>query len=117
MFCVSAGLHALRRVLGSRPALSDVQVMNRVKVTTSDLRLAMTEVKPSAMREVAIDVPKVQFHHILWNIICVKRNADTTHTYTLIGLIHEYIFVFAKFYKAVLTYFLGFMKVLIFLKH
>lgn len=59
MFCASAGLHALRRVLGSSPALSDVQVMSRVKVTTSDLRLAMTEVKPSAMREVAIDVPKV----------------------------------------------------------
>ncbi|XP_077057568.1 ATPase family gene 2 protein homolog A-like, partial [Siphateles boraxobius] len=57
-------LHALRRVLGSRPALSDVQVMNRVKVTTSDLRLAMTEVKPSAMREVAIDVPKVRWSDI-----------------------------------------------------
>ncbi len=58
---VFAGLHALRRLLGSKPALSDVQVMNSsVKVTTSDLRLAMTEVKPSAMREVAIDVPKVQ---------------------------------------------------------
>lgn len=60
MLCVSAGLHALRRVLGSRSALSDVQVMDRVKVMTSDLKLAMTEVKPSAMREVAIDVPKVQ---------------------------------------------------------
>ncbi|XP_067250927.1 ATPase family gene 2 protein homolog A isoform X1 [Chanodichthys erythropterus] len=62
--CKEAGLHALRRVLGSRPALSDVQVMNRVKVTTSDLRLAMTEVKPSAMREVAIDVPKVRWSDI-----------------------------------------------------
>ncbi|XP_048045228.1 ATPase family protein 2 homolog isoform X2 [Megalobrama amblycephala] len=62
--CKEAGLHALRRVLGSRPALSDVQVMNSVKVTTSDLRLAMTEVKPSAMREVAIDVPKVRWSDI-----------------------------------------------------
>ncbi|KAF4092373.1 hypothetical protein AMELA_G00020250 [Ameiurus melas] len=33
--------------------------MDRMKVTTSDLQLAMTQVKPSAMREVAIDVPKV----------------------------------------------------------
>uniref|UniRef100_A0A8C2JUQ9 AAA+ ATPase domain-containing protein n=1 Tax=Cyprinus carpio TaxID=7962 RepID=A0A8C2JUQ9_CYPCA len=64
MLCVSAGLHALRRVLGSKPVLSDVQVMNSVKVTTSDLRLAMTEVKPSAMREVAIDVPKVRWSDI-----------------------------------------------------
>ncbi|KAK7140851.1 hypothetical protein R3I93_015097 [Phoxinus phoxinus] len=62
--CKEAGLHALRRVLGSAPALSDVQVMNGVKVTTSDLRLAMTEVKPSAMREVAIDVPKVRWSDI-----------------------------------------------------
>uniref|UniRef100_A0A672SQK2 AAA+ ATPase domain-containing protein n=1 Tax=Sinocyclocheilus grahami TaxID=75366 RepID=A0A672SQK2_SINGR len=62
--CKEAGLHALRRVLGSKPVLSDVQVMNSVKVTTSDLRLAMTEVKPSAMREVAIDVPKVRWSDI-----------------------------------------------------
>ncbi|XP_067314240.1 ATPase family gene 2 protein homolog A [Pseudorasbora parva] len=62
--CKEAGLHALRRVLGSTPDLSDVQVMTRVKVTTSDLRLAMTEVKPSAMREVAIDVPKVRWSDI-----------------------------------------------------
>ncbi|KAL1262269.1 hypothetical protein QQF64_007534 [Cirrhinus molitorella] len=62
--CKEAGLHALRRVLGSTPALSDVEVMNNVKVTTSDLRLAVTEVKPSAMREVAIDVPKVRWSDI-----------------------------------------------------
>nr|XP_021336972.1 spermatogenesis-associated protein 5 [Danio rerio] len=62
--CKEAGLHALRRVLGSRSALSDVQVMDKVKVMTSDLRLAMTEVKPSAMREVAIDVPKVKWSDI-----------------------------------------------------
>ncbi|KAG1934617.1 ATPase family protein 2 homolog [Pimephales promelas] len=62
--CKEAGLHALRRALGSGPALSDAQLMNTVKVTTSDLRLAMTEVKPSAMREVAIDVPKVRWSDI-----------------------------------------------------
>ncbi|KAF5891910.1 spermatogenesis-associated protein 5, partial [Clarias magur] len=57
--CKEAGLHALRRVLSSTPGISDNDLMDRVKVTTSDLRLAMTQVKPSAMREVAIDVPKV----------------------------------------------------------
>ncbi|XP_056625133.1 ribosome biogenesis protein SPATA5 isoform X2 [Triplophysa dalaica] len=62
--CKEAGLHALRRALGSTPGLCDVQVINRVKVTTFDLRLAMTQVKPSAMREVSIDVPKVQWSDI-----------------------------------------------------
>lgn len=62
--CKEAGLHALRRVLGSAPSLSDPEVMDRVKVTTSDLRLAMTQVKPSAMREVAIDVPKVRWSDV-----------------------------------------------------
>ncbi|XP_027027515.2 ATPase family protein 2 homolog isoform X1 [Tachysurus fulvidraco] len=57
--CKEAGLHALRRVLSSAPGIADKDLMDRVKVTTSDLRLAMTQVKPSAMREVAIDVPKV----------------------------------------------------------
>ncbi|KAK2829126.1 hypothetical protein Q7C36_017116 [Tachysurus vachellii] len=57
--CKEAGLHALRRVLLSAPGIADKDLMDRVKVTASDLRLAMTQVKPSAMREVAIDVPKV----------------------------------------------------------
>uniref|UniRef100_A0AAR2J7G2 non-chaperonin molecular chaperone ATPase n=1 Tax=Pygocentrus nattereri TaxID=42514 RepID=A0AAR2J7G2_PYGNA len=62
--CKEAGLHALRRVLGSVPTLTDPEVMDKVKVTTSDLRLAMTHVKPSAMREVAIDVPKVRWSDV-----------------------------------------------------
>ncbi|XP_062874705.1 ATPase family gene 2 protein homolog A isoform X2 [Trichomycterus rosablanca] len=57
--CKEAGLHALRRALAAAPGLSDAELMGRVRVTTSDLRLALTQVKPSAMREVAIDVPKV----------------------------------------------------------
>ncbi|XP_066498135.1 ATPase family gene 2 protein homolog A [Hoplias malabaricus] len=62
--CKEAGLHALRRVLGSAPTLSDPEVKDRVMVTTSDLRTAMTHVKPSAMREVAIDVPKVRWSDV-----------------------------------------------------
>ncbi|XP_072549215.1 ATPase family gene 2 protein homolog A isoform X2 [Salminus brasiliensis] len=62
--CKEAGLHALRRVVASTPGLSDPEVMDKVKVTTSDLRLAMTHVKPSAMREVAIDVPKVRWSDV-----------------------------------------------------
>ncbi|TRY81390.1 hypothetical protein DNTS_000638 [Danionella cerebrum] len=57
-------LHALRRALGSASTLTDAELKQRVKVTASDLRLAMAEVKPSAMREVAIDVPKVRWSDV-----------------------------------------------------
>uniref|UniRef100_A0A668S718 non-chaperonin molecular chaperone ATPase n=1 Tax=Oreochromis aureus TaxID=47969 RepID=A0A668S718_OREAU len=54
-----AGLHALRRALGgSHQPPSDQQLMGTVTVTLQDLQWAMSVVKPSAMREVAIDVPK-----------------------------------------------------------
>uniref|UniRef100_A0A4W5J7B7 AFG2 AAA ATPase homolog A n=1 Tax=Hucho hucho TaxID=62062 RepID=A0A4W5J7B7_9TELE len=56
--CKEAGLHALRRALGSGSQPSDLQLMGTVTVTLQDLQWAMSEVKPSAMREVAIDVPK-----------------------------------------------------------
>lgn len=61
--CKEAGLHALRRALGrglggAQPPL-DQQLAGTVTVTYEDLQRAMSEVKPSAMREVAIDVPKV----------------------------------------------------------
>ncbi|XP_060757210.1 ATPase family gene 2 protein homolog A isoform X2 [Neoarius graeffei] len=62
--CKEAGLHALRRVLSSNPGISDNDLMDKLNVTTSDLRLAMTQVKPSAMREVAIDVPKVRWSDV-----------------------------------------------------
>ncbi|XP_048858587.1 ATPase family protein 2 homolog isoform X2 [Brienomyrus brachyistius] len=62
--CKEAGMHALRRVLGAHPHLLDDHVMDAVTITLEDLQLAMSVVKPSAMREVAIDVPKVQWSDI-----------------------------------------------------
>ncbi|KAI1888232.1 hypothetical protein AGOR_G00182910 [Albula goreensis] len=62
--CKEAGLHALRRVLASEPGLSDQRVMGMVTVTLQDLQWAMGEVKPSAMREVAVDVPKVRWSDV-----------------------------------------------------
>ncbi|KAG7461987.1 hypothetical protein MATL_G00197100 [Megalops atlanticus] len=62
--CKEAGLHALKRVLGGHPNLSDLQAMGTVTVTLQDLQLAMSEVKPSAMREVAVDVPKVRWSDV-----------------------------------------------------
>ncbi|XP_062331947.1 ATPase family gene 2 protein homolog A [Osmerus eperlanus] len=57
--CKEAGLRALRRALGGGVQPSDVELRGTVMVTFHDLQLAMSEVKPSAMREVAIDIPKV----------------------------------------------------------
>uniref|UniRef100_A0AAQ5X7F2 non-chaperonin molecular chaperone ATPase n=1 Tax=Amphiprion ocellaris TaxID=80972 RepID=A0AAQ5X7F2_AMPOC len=59
------GLHALRRALGgSHQAASDQQLKGMVTVTLQDLQWAMSVVKPSAMREVAIDVPKVRWSDV-----------------------------------------------------
>ncbi|XP_028272564.1 ATPase family protein 2 homolog isoform X2 [Parambassis ranga] len=63
--CNEAGLHALRRALGgSHATTSDQQLMGTVTVTLQDLQWAMSAVKPSAMREVAIDVPKVRWSDV-----------------------------------------------------
>uniref|UniRef100_A0A8C6WGV4 Spermatogenesis associated 5 n=1 Tax=Neogobius melanostomus TaxID=47308 RepID=A0A8C6WGV4_9GOBI len=62
--CKEAGLHALRRALGGSTQLSDQQLKGKVIVTVQDLRWAMSVVKPSAMREVAIDVPKVRWEDV-----------------------------------------------------
>lgn len=56
---VSLGLYALRRVLGKRPGLWDVAVAGSVMIAFNDFLQGMNDVRPSAMREVAIDVPKV----------------------------------------------------------
>ncbi|KAM8848615.1 ATPase family gene 2 protein homolog A [Synchiropus picturatus] len=62
--CKEAALHALKRVLGSTHQPSDLRLQGEVTVTLLDLQWAMTMVKPSAMREVAIDVPKVRWSDV-----------------------------------------------------
>ncbi|XP_077790144.1 ATPase family gene 2 protein homolog A isoform X3 [Podarcis muralis] len=56
--CKEAGLYALRRVLGEKANLLDEDVSGSVIITRSDFLQAMNDVRPSAMREVAVDVPK-----------------------------------------------------------
>ncbi|XP_043529993.1 ATPase family protein 2 homolog isoform X3 [Chiloscyllium plagiosum] len=56
--CKEAGLHALRRALGECANPSDSEVAESVKITFNDFLQAMNDVRPSAMREVTIDVPK-----------------------------------------------------------
>ncbi|XP_061643708.1 ATPase family gene 2 protein homolog A isoform X1 [Phyllopteryx taeniolatus] len=59
--CREAGLNALRRAISATSSTSDQELMGQVTVTLSDLQWALSVVKPSAMREVAIDVPKVRW--------------------------------------------------------
>uniref|UniRef100_A0A3Q2PQF1 AFG2 AAA ATPase homolog A n=1 Tax=Fundulus heteroclitus TaxID=8078 RepID=A0A3Q2PQF1_FUNHE len=62
--CKEAGLHALKRALAVSQHASDQQLMGTVTVSLQDLQWAMAAVKPSAMREVAIDVPKVRWSDV-----------------------------------------------------
>ncbi|NXT49907.1 SPAT5 protein, partial [Pluvianellus socialis] len=62
--CKEAGLYALRRALGKRPNLSDNEVAGSVVIAFNDFLQGMNDVRPSAMREVAVDVPKVSWSDI-----------------------------------------------------
>ncbi|XP_025937197.1 spermatogenesis-associated protein 5 isoform X6 [Apteryx rowi] len=56
--CKEAGLYALRRALGKRANLLDNEVAGSVMIAFNDFLQGMNDVRPSAMREVAVDVPK-----------------------------------------------------------
>ncbi|XP_016015714.2 ATPase family protein 2 homolog isoform X2 [Rousettus aegyptiacus] len=62
--CNEAGLCALRRVLKKQPNLPDSKVAGLVKITLNDFRQGMSDIRPSAMREVAVDVPNVSWSDI-----------------------------------------------------
>ncbi|NXY61140.1 SPAT5 protein, partial [Callaeas wilsoni] len=62
--CKEAGLYALRRALGKRPNLLDTEVAGSVMIAFNDFLQGMNDVRPSAMREVAIDVPKISWSDI-----------------------------------------------------
>ncbi|RVE67638.1 hypothetical protein OJAV_G00105160 [Oryzias javanicus] len=63
--CKEAGLRAVRRGLKSflKEAV-DHQLVGKVTVSFQDLQWAMTVTKPSAMREVAFEIPKVRWSDI-----------------------------------------------------
>ncbi|XP_068181310.1 ATPase family gene 2 protein homolog A [Antennarius striatus] len=62
--CKEAGLRALRRALDGFHPPSDRQLKGTVTVTLQDLQWAASVVKPSAMREVAVDVPQVRWSDV-----------------------------------------------------
>ena len=64
--CKEAGLLSFKRCLGDSdniksvdPAVTDKSVKSKLLVTEQDLRTAFGHVRPSAMREVSLDIPKV----------------------------------------------------------
>ncbi|KAG8511216.1 ATPase family protein 2, partial [Galemys pyrenaicus] len=63
-WCHEAGLCALRRVLRKQPNLPDSKIAGAVRITLDDFLQGMSEVRPSAMREVAIDIPNVSWSDI-----------------------------------------------------
>uniref|UniRef100_A0A8D0GUY9 ATPase family gene 2 protein homolog A n=1 Tax=Sphenodon punctatus TaxID=8508 RepID=A0A8D0GUY9_SPHPU len=62
--CKETGLYALRRTLGEKANLGDSKMAGSVMITFNDFLQGMKDVRPSAMREVAIDVPKVSWSDI-----------------------------------------------------
>ncbi|XP_055130623.1 ATPase family gene 2 protein homolog A isoform X3 [Symphalangus syndactylus] len=64
VLCNEAGLCALRRILKKQPNLPDVKVAGLVKITLNDFLQAMNDIRPSAMREIAVDVPNVSWSDI-----------------------------------------------------
>ncbi|KAM4051970.1 ATPase family gene 2 protein homolog A isoform 2-T2 [Anomaloglossus baeobatrachus] len=62
--CKEAGLNSLRRKLGEMSNPSDSKVAGSVVITLNDFLQAMNDVRPSAMREVAVDVPNVSWSDI-----------------------------------------------------
>nr|XP_039335035.1 ATPase family protein 2 homolog isoform X1 [Saimiri boliviensis boliviensis] len=64
VLCNEAGLCALRRILKKQPNLPDDKVAGLVKITLNDFLQGMNDIRPSAMREVAIDVPNVSWSDI-----------------------------------------------------
>uniref|UniRef100_A0A8C2SS84 AFG2 AAA ATPase homolog A n=1 Tax=Coturnix japonica TaxID=93934 RepID=A0A8C2SS84_COTJA len=62
--CKEAGLYALRRAVGKRARPSDTEVAGSVMIAFNDFLQGMKDVRPSAMREVAVDVPKVSWSDI-----------------------------------------------------
>ncbi|KAM3831198.1 ATPase family gene 2 protein homolog A isoform 2-T2 [Vipera latastei] len=62
--CKEAGMHALRRIFHKKENLLDDDVSVSVIINRSDFLQAMNDVRPSAMREVTIDVPKTSWSDI-----------------------------------------------------
>ncbi|XP_012877565.1 PREDICTED: spermatogenesis-associated protein 5 [Dipodomys ordii] len=62
--CIEAGFCALRSFLKKQPNLPDSKVSSLVKITLNDFLQGMKNIRPSAMREVAIDVPNVSWSDI-----------------------------------------------------
>ncbi|KAK8767146.1 hypothetical protein V5799_006080 [Amblyomma americanum] len=61
--CADAALRALERNVGGS-SLSDAALSQTVLLTKADVATALQQTKPSAMREVALEVPKVRWSDI-----------------------------------------------------
>ncbi|KAJ3164659.1 hypothetical protein HDU88_005087 [Geranomyces variabilis] len=57
--CREAGLKAIKRLVGTAGPSAQPVSQNDLRISVDDVRAAMAEIRPSAMREIMIEVPKV----------------------------------------------------------
>ncbi|MDI6888101.1 MAG: CDC48 family AAA ATPase [Methanocellales archaeon] len=64
--CKEAAMHALRRILPKIDIEKEIpqEVMEKLMVTKEDFEEALKNIEPSAMREVFIEIPKVEWEDI-----------------------------------------------------
>ena len=76
--CQEAAMSVLRRYAYAHEAGSKADVLPRLEMTAHDLRVATTVVKPSAMREVAVEVPQVRAQLASWHV-CGRPSCEHEH--------------------------------------
>ncbi|KAJ3178078.1 spermatogenesis associated protein 5 [Geranomyces variabilis] len=57
--CREAGLKAIKRLVGTAGPAAQPVAQYDLRISVDDVRAAMAEIRPSAMREIMIEVPKV----------------------------------------------------------
>lgn len=62
--CQEAALKVLKRVKNSLPSSSTTLPLDQLVITLEDIKSAMSDILPSAMREVTLDIPKVRWNDI-----------------------------------------------------
>ena len=64
--CKEASMNCIRRFLSEQPVYGEniSQHLNDVKVTQKDFLIGLNEIRPSAIREVEVEIP-----HVTWNMV------------------------------------------------
>ena len=86
-------MRALRRVLPEIDLESGVipaDVLNKIVVRMSDFQDALTEIEPSALREVLVEVPDVHWTDI-GGLSEVKKELEESVEWPIVGQLHDLV--------------------------